>query len=216
MPEALKEGWVEKRSVSAPVLKNWRRRYVVLQHDRICWHRDMPSSSSSKEPAGWLPLGPESRATVTRRGADEPLLSIASGARVLMLRASAEEISDWSKAISGLLTTGSEASPRAWCCGAAGTSSSADRLGLRRASSPASLHAAAAAADQSLRSQGKTAAAALDLAAPRPGNAQPMACSRDSDASDDGAWQSCVMSTPPSSQPPSHGASWCSSGVCPR
>ena len=51
-----KEGWLDKRSVSASLLKNWRHRWLVLVDDRIVWHREPPSSSSG-EAAGELLFG---------------------------------------------------------------------------------------------------------------------------------------------------------------
>ena len=46
-PPALYEGWVNKRSVSAPGwLKNWRRRYLRLTANRIEWRKSVNEGAS--------------------------------------------------------------------------------------------------------------------------------------------------------------------------
>ena len=76
-----------KRSVSAPGWrKNWRRRWLVLLEDGICWHRD----EGLFNPVGELRFEPG--ATMRRVDADGSMLSIACAGRELVLMGSAPEV----------------------------------------------------------------------------------------------------------------------------
>ena len=88
--QPIKQGWLEKRSVSAPsMFKNWRRRRLVLWSDRIHWHRGEEGRA-----AGELRFGPGT--TVLQKGdADAEAwstLSVACAGRVLVLRGTALEV----------------------------------------------------------------------------------------------------------------------------
>ena len=86
-PSPRKQGWLMKRSVSAPGWrKNWRRRWLVLMEDGICWHRD----EGLFNPVGELRFEPG--ATMRRVDADGPMLSIACAGRELVLKGSAPEV----------------------------------------------------------------------------------------------------------------------------
>ena len=59
--QVLMSGWLNKQAVSAPtLLKNWRRRYIVLKPHSITW-----SKAEGAVPAGSLSLGAATKVRVT-------------------------------------------------------------------------------------------------------------------------------------------------------
>lgn len=167
-----KEGWLEKRSVSAPVMKNWRRRYLIVWDDRVCWYRDAPHDDRTPdEPAGELPLGAN---TIIKREPSKPgLISISSAGRVLMVRGSDEEMVSWGEAVSGRV----------------------------RATGVQSQDVSGTRTPRLRRKSAEKAPPSLDLAAPRPGvTPRPGgAIPQGEDGTIEGradSWQSCCLSTP--------------------
>ena len=85
MAAPLKQGWLEKHSVSAPIiLKNWRRRHLKLWPNSISWHH-----TEEARPAGELQF---EAGTTVQRDVLKPTLSIACAGRVLVLRGTAREV----------------------------------------------------------------------------------------------------------------------------
>ena len=84
-----KEGWMEKRSVSQPLMKNWRSRHVVLWDDRVCWHKD-----AGQDEKGEMALSMDT--LVVRNGAT---LSVLSEGKTLVLRGTEAELDDWELSI---------------------------------------------------------------------------------------------------------------------
>ena len=224
-----KEGWIEKRSVSAPVMKNWRRRYLMLWDNYVCWYRDAPAvASGGGHAAGEMRIGPD---TVVRRDASEPVLSISMGDRVLMLRANAEEIDEWNEAVMGAVVESRRA----------GTSRRISNASPRGVA--AQIKRMPSALGQGRRASAAAEAAACDMAIPSPSPTVNMGATggalggasfgastecfvdcgpsvRASGTDADGGWQCCVMSGGGSA---STGLSasfeaeaWESSGVCPK
>ena len=84
----VKQGWLEKRAVSARYVKNYRRRLLVLWPDRVCWHR----SRAEEAPAGELPLQRDTVVAMMEPG----VLSVRSDGRTLVLRSrDPEEMRQW-------------------------------------------------------------------------------------------------------------------------
>jgi len=99
--EPLLSGWLTKRAVSAVLLKNWRRRWIVLWPQRIEWHRE-------PDPAG--PALGELRisaATQLRKSDAWPhCLVVRHCSRELHIQASsAEEAQGWFDAINDAIHT---------------------------------------------------------------------------------------------------------------
>ena len=106
----VKQGWLEKRAVSARLVKNYRRRLLVLWPDRVCWHQD----SAQEAPAGELPLRQDSTVIALL---EPTVLSVSSDGRTLVLRSSdAAELHQWYVAfqsLSGAIAVPSSPSPDA-------------------------------------------------------------------------------------------------------
>jgi len=56
----IKSAVVHKRAVSAKKYKNWRKRRLVLQSDRLEWYREVEEWRSGSSPAGVIQLTPSS------------------------------------------------------------------------------------------------------------------------------------------------------------
>jgi len=171
-----KEGWVEKRSVSAPIMKNWRRRYLIVWDDRVCWYREAPPENKAlAEPAGELPLG---AGTVIRREPSKPgLISVTSAGRVLMVRGTDEEMVAWNDAISRRAFQSSNGAQSQADIGS-GTKTPRGRK--------KSVEKAASSLDLAMPRPGTT---------PRPGGAVPQGADGAIEGRAD-SWQSCCLSTP--------------------
>ena len=172
-----KEGWLEKRSVSAAVVKNWRRRYLIVWDDRICWYRDAPREGCPPdEPAGYLLFG---AGTAVKREPSRPsLVSITSAGRVLMVRGSEEEMVAWNDAICRRAHQSSNSAAQSQDVGSGTRTSRARRNSAERAGSFASLDLAPP----------------RPVTTPRPSGAIPPPEETSMGRAD--SWQRCCLSTP--------------------
>ncbi|KAL1499749.1 hypothetical protein AB1Y20_012436 [Prymnesium parvum] len=78
-------GWLDKQAVSAPtLLKNWRRRFVVLHPTRLTW-----SKQEGGKPANSLPVVPPTK--VTLQASNAKLVSVRTDSRELLVKAATEQ-----------------------------------------------------------------------------------------------------------------------------
>jgi hypothetical protein len=92
----IKEGWLSKHSVSAPtVLKNWRKRYVVLMPNQIVWC-DKPGTGVQE---GKMMILPRNRTTVAVNKGKELTIRIVNGSELKLRAMDAVIAEEWRKAI---------------------------------------------------------------------------------------------------------------------
>ena len=85
-----KQGWLDKKSVSAPWwAKNWRRRYLVLWDHGIRWYTTSEIEAASLPATGELRFMPE---TTVQRDKARRTLSISSEGRKLVVYGSVQQV----------------------------------------------------------------------------------------------------------------------------
>jgi hypothetical protein len=52
--KVLYEGWLYKRAISGTILRNWKKRYIIIRKDRVEYHRGIPLAGQH---AGQVPRG---------------------------------------------------------------------------------------------------------------------------------------------------------------
>ena len=91
---SLREGWLEKYSVSAPSWqKNWRKRYIVLWGNRICWH-----ASADSRARGELHFAAHSK-VMHDDDAGSTMSVISHSGQKLVLRGPPQEMNAWHAAV---------------------------------------------------------------------------------------------------------------------